>query len=415
MELVDTLVLEASAERRGSSSLPRGTTSPTLKILWSASRNTLRRILPAIRELNIRSDFREAVFIRMAHVKKLDIPLLLRAVATTALLLASPAHAGASLFQRRTTPTGIFLPLTEPSALAAEKQKEIAPLLPAVFSADFDKMNCTGTYISNQGHFLTADHCIQSCFALGADWEKYVEYISYEDPDMISTSGGYQHPEYFVFKRFRTDAIKRDNIHCEVKINGVKKTARLVAAGKGRLFPYSPDRLKSPKLRSQYRELQDQGVWAASDFAVLQLIDQPKTQCLPLGSRAPEIGEKLRAISYTCISAHSQPQNPGGDVPFYTEGIVATPDFYVGQNGRDMLTDGSTPKNTFWSNLAAESCSSGSSALGSDGTILGVFNMLRYGHETLGPLTDLIRLSGIHEVNVAIATQAPDEKIHCEH
>ena len=62
--------------------------------------------------------------------------------------------------------------------------------------------------------------------------------------------------------------------------------------------------------------------------------------------------------------------------------------------------------------LAAETCSSGSVAIGQDGAILGVFNMLFYGDKNRGPKSNLIRISGVHEINLAIKEQAPNE-IHC--
>jgi len=242
----------------------------------------------------------------------------------------------------------IYLPLNEIQLLSKEKQEELSPLLKAIFSADFKGMNCTGTYISNEGHFITADHCIQGCFDLGEDWLDYVEYKDFEDSNFKTRPRG---NEYFVFKRFRTEKI-RDNLFCKVKVNGKEEVANLIVAGKGRLYPYYPKSLKSKLLKEKYNEFQLKGVWAASDFAILQLISKPRTECLPLGDREPMINEKLKTISYTCISTPSKPNNNSGDIPLYTEGVHANERFFPGES-KKMLTDGTTPPNVFWSNLGA--------------------------------------------------------------
>ena len=271
-------------------------------------------------------------------------------------------------------------------------------------------MNCTGTYISNEGHFITADHCIQACFTFGEDWQTYIDYQSFEDREVFKPKPGPKQPDYFVLKRFRTEKI-RDKYFCDVKVNGVMKKANLIAAGKGRLFPYSQGELYSEKLKQQYRTLLENGVWAASDFAILQLVEKPQTPCMPLGNRKPAPGEKLRVVSYTCVPTPSRPQNPEGDVALYSEGIPAVPEFFTGQS-KEMLTDGSTPPNTFWSNLDGETCSSGSAVIGEDGKILGIYNMLQYRDKRFGPLVNLVRLSGTAEIQAAIESQAK-EKFQC--
>jgi len=306
------------------------------------------------------------------------------------------------------TPTEIYQPLTEISLLPKDKQESIASLLPAIFSADFEGSNCTGTFISHEGHLLTADHCIQSCFKFdGETWEDYIEYRLYEDPSILKAP---KTLDYFTFKRFRAEKI-RDKYLCDVRINGQMKKANLIVSGKGRLFPYSLGELQSKNLKDQYKTLLSKGIWAASDFAILQLTEKPKTACIPLGKREPRPMEQLRAVSYTCIPTPLHPDNRNGDVPLYTEGILATPDFFTRESAAE-LTNGSTPNNTFWSNLAAETCSSGSAVIGSDGTILGVFNMLTYGSDKFGPATNLVRVSGVAEILAGISAQA--QSITCD-
>ncbi|MGE3973166.1 MAG: hypothetical protein AB7F59_01420, partial [Bdellovibrionales bacterium] len=175
-----------------------------------------------------------------------------------------------------------FLPLVEFIKLESEHQKRAKSIFEASFSADFPNMNCTGTFISNEGHFLTADHCIQSCFKFGDnDFEKYVEYEAIRGPNLE-----FGQQQWLSLRSFKNEVVT-DKILCELEVNGEKKKARLIAAGKGAVQPFSPLYLK--ELLPKYKEYESKGIgWPSSDFAVLQLIEKPQTPCLHMGNRWPQ-------------------------------------------------------------------------------------------------------------------------------
>lgn len=316
-----------------------------------------------------------------------------------------------------------YLPLTEPQNLSAFKQLEIAPLLAATFHANFANGNCTGTYISNEGHFITADHCIKGCFDFGKEFEdnmdvqifkknpdmltrfytfkdkdgkKYLESKTFSDEDMPHQS--------FTFQRYLPE-MTSGKVLCDVEVNGERKRARLVVFGNGNLNPYKIKNFESAKIETLYRNFEKSGVgWPTSDFAILQMIDKPKTECMQLGVRPPEDNEKLKAISYTCIATSSRPSNYSGEVALYTEGILATADMFKSADEKNSYT----PKNygnMLHSNIDADTCSSGSSVVGSDGTILGVMSMVRDKNETWGPHIKLVELTSAVGISRTVRQQ----------
>lgn len=238
-------------------------------------------------------------------------------------------------------------PLTKVNELSEEKKQGLQKMLNVSFWAKFDDMSCSGTFINNQGMFLTADHCIKSCFVDEND-DQYTEFKSFHRRDLGPA-------QWLNFRRLYPKLIP-ENITCETIINGESKSSRLIVASKGRLNPYFPKQLIAPDLIARYREFVDSGAgWPTGDFAILELTDKPKTNCLQLDNRLPRKDELIRSISFPLLILDKR-------IPFYSSGF--------------LLDEEKSEPNSFVTTVDAETGSSGASLVGEDGKILGVMSIV---------------------------------------
>tara|TARA_B110001454_G_scaffold10218_1_gene9647 strand:+ start:218 stop:1138 length:921 start_codon:yes stop_codon:yes gene_type:complete len=238
-------------------------------------------------------------------------------------------------------------PLTMVNELSAAKKQGLQKLLNVSFGAEFDGFSCSGTFINNQGMFLTADHCIKSCF-LGENDDQYTDYRSFNRRDLGPA-------QWLNFRRFYPNRVP-ENITCETVINGETKKSKLVVASNGRLNPYFPKQLEAPDLIEKYKEFVESGAgWPTGDFAILELTDKPKTNCLQLGNRLPSKGETIQSISFPLMNLNER-------IPFYSSGV--------------LLDEEKSEPNSFVSTVDAETGSSGASLIGEDGKILGVVSIV---------------------------------------
>ncbi len=238
-------------------------------------------------------------------------------------------------------------PLTKVDKLSAKKKQELQKILDVSFWAEFDGFSCSGTFINNRGMFLTADHCIKSCFIDERD-EQYTVTKSFHRRDLGPA-------QWLNFRRLYPQLMP-DNITCETVINGEIKRSRLVVASKGRLNPYFPKQLEAPELITKYKKFVDSGAgWPTGDFAILELTDKPKTNCLQLGDRLPQKGELMQSISFPLMNLDKR-------IPFYSAGV--------------LLENEPSEPNSFVTSVEAETGSSGASIIGKDGDIIGVASIV---------------------------------------
>lgn len=260
----------------------------------------------------------------------------------------------------------IYFPLTKVEELSTSKKQALQRLLDVSFWAEFEGMSCSGTFINNQGMFLTADHCIKSCF-LDENDDQYTEYKSFSRRDIGQA-------QWLNFRRFYPKLIP-ENITCETVVNGEIKHSRLVVASKGRLNPYFPKQLEAPDLIAKYKEFVESGAgWPTGDFAILELKDKPKTNCLQLGNRLPQQGELIQSISFPLMNSEKR-------IPFYSSGI--------------WLEEEKGEPNSFITTVDAETGSSGASLIGEDGKILGVMSIVIDIYDRKNKLKKMLKVTSV--------------------
>lgn len=263
-------------------------------------------------------------------------------------------------------------PMARFDDLPTEKKNELKLAREATFSIQ-KPTGCTGTFISNDGHFITAHHCIKRCLRFGADWQQYLRHTSYKDANFPAHGGramsphGSQ-PEYFTLREWMVEKIQ-EKIVCHIAINGrQQEEAKLIALGKGELWPYFRSQLRSPMLNEQYKSLTKLGFGGASDFAILQLKSHRRTNCLNFASQRPVINEAVHTLSFP-RSDPSEVENFGGKTLIYSSGkniqvlALSEPCFL----GKQDLDEG-----TFLTSLEVNSQSSGSSVLNKHNEIVGI-------------------------------------------
>ena len=230
-------------------------------------------------------------------------------------------------------------------------------------------VDCTGTFISNRAHFLTALHCIAGCLAKNHAIERT---HAVEDP--VATVRGRE-----IFTDLMTvDEEKIDEgVSCPMQIGKRKVNAKIIlTGGKGWFFPKDSLAAFAKKYPEDHQALLDSGYEHGYDFAILQIESATTPNCLTLAQQAPSTGEPLKSISFSCVDRNDTYFD--GKVPLFTSGHrtagFKTSDFYksAGIKGLPYKTDFIDRKDTFFSSVDIEKCGSGSGLFDSQSRLAGI-------------------------------------------
>ncbi|MCM2322367.1 MAG: trypsin-like peptidase domain-containing protein [Oligoflexia bacterium] len=252
--------------------------------------------------------------------------------------------------------------LTEWNSLPDELRQELEPLKASTFALDFEEgMNCTGTFVSNSGHIITAGHCFDRC-----QWGQLSRRGL--EPDEIVSASLRNHDNKRWVQSLEFDTAIFGSFTCKVKINGKPEEITYLGGGRGELYPFFSGQLKKDGVYDTtietWRTLVSQGYGAGGDFGLFKL-ERKDTPCRKLSDSSVLPGERLHVLSHTCIDGYGSRHARNGQMTFYSRGIEDT------RNLSRFYPDLSIEPYRH-STIHAESCSSGSSVIGEDGTIKGI-------------------------------------------
>lgn len=132
---------------------------------------------------------------------------------------------------------------------------------------------CSGTYISRQGHILTAAHCVSESYS-NAKKSREKDLILVENP---------------------ADVVRFDRVRTGLRDGSVR--TELLVAGRGYI-----DVVKIPADISELRkrpELDHRvAAMASGDWAILQTVGVAEAPCAPVADRMPKPGEPLWAAGF---------------------------------------------------------------------------------------------------------------------
>lgn len=152
--------------------------------------------------------------------------------------------------------------------------------------ADGDDLGCSATIISNQGHVLTALHCLPQCVRLTEG--KSVKSFRFTVPDHQQVKGGKANCKL----PFAQEGKKLGNLASQV-----------VAAGAGYVFAVDIENLKKeldkkPERRAAFSQLIQAGVGIPGDYAILRVPGLAGRTCANTSSRTATVNESVWNIGY---------------------------------------------------------------------------------------------------------------------
>lgn len=169
----------------------------------------------------------------------------------------------------------------------------------------------------------------------------------------------------------------RDNPTCKGKIGDDEVEVTVLATGgKGWLEPKNALASFSKFNPDEYKDLVDDGYEHSADYAILQIQTLTPKICLPLTETEIVEGQKLHAISYSCLQRKEL--RTSGQIPLFTEGIKTKgfkdSAYYkkLGEKRIQFYVEGIERKETFFSTLDIEKCGSGSALFDERLNIVGI-------------------------------------------
>lgn len=271
-------------------------------------------------------------------------------------------------------------PLTSLRALSQEKREAIRPLIDASFHFRMQPgIDCTGTYISESGHFLTALHCIAGCLAKNHALasERASDEPLYRTKITHRHSGETTFEDFFVRKITVDDDRVDEGVECPARVGQKQVQMKVImTGGKGWLAPKDKLALFSKKFPDDYKALLEDGYEHRGDFAIVQVQDQKSPACLSLTERAPEVGKPLQAVSFPCLRRGSL--DVDGTVPLFTSGRRTSgfrqSEYFKSRGEARIPFDVKTVERgeTFFSTLDIEKCGSGTALVDESMAIAGL-------------------------------------------
>ena len=145
----------------------------------------------------------------------------------------------------------IFFLLLFPFELKAKSGWQTLPSDPSVVKIENSSGTCTGTFISNNGHILTARHCLHTCLIQ----EKAVQET------IIFPDYGWQSPKLYRQNRVAT---------CSLKLNGQETKVQVLSSGPGFMMPTEQASLQFYD-KQVYNDFLEQGFLHNGDYALLKV------------------------------------------------------------------------------------------------------------------------------------------------
>jgi hypothetical protein len=241
-------------------------------------------------------------------------------------------------------------------------------------------VNCTGTFISNTGHLLTALHCVASCLQRGGAVERS---LALEEPVKLeryrSTPNGPIKTRKVYAYKFSVDdeRLSANDLICPGLLGNQRQDFKIVlAGGKGWLAPKNALAEFSKRQPAAYRSLLDEGYEHDTDFAVLEATGYKNKSCLQLAADGPAENEKLQAIAYACVDRAEIKAE--GQTALYSRGRKTNgfreSEYFKARSPKGLEFDSSVleRRDIFFSSLDMEKCGSGTAVLDERFNVRGV-------------------------------------------
>jgi hypothetical protein len=284
------------------------------------------------------------------------------------------------LFETLTIVARADLQLTSLPSLTLNEQSHLRSAISASFHFRLeDGVDCTGTYISSSGHFITARHCVNKCLAKNQALTRELAIAEPTGQMKIGRSkdGAVLVRPVHTFKVTVDDDRVNDGIDCPGILNQQRVNMRIVlTGGKGWLSPSNSLASFSKLFPDEYQELLNDGYEHLGDFAILQVLGAKNSACLNFSVKAPAVGRNVQAVSYPCLERPTFLAS--GETALYTRGSRTTgfkeSDYYKSIGEAKIPFNISTVQrnDTFFSTLDIEKCGSGTAVLDDNLNIVGI-------------------------------------------
>jgi hypothetical protein len=270
------------------------------------------------------------------------------------------------------------VPLTSIKNLSNKTRIDIEPVLNATFHFRMQPgVDCTGTYISNTGHFITALHCISGCLAKNhalareLAFEEPVQQVKVKLPTETILK------DIFAYKMTVDEDKVDEGIVCPGVIGDKKTDMQIVmTGGKGWLAPKETLAAFSKRFPAEYSALLNDGYEHSADFAIVQAVDIKAPSCLKLSQQGPVTNQTLHAVSYACLSREGL--STDGKTPLFTQGHrtsgFKSSEYFerLGPKRIPFQAAVVERKETFFSSLDMEKCGSGTAILDERSNVVGI-------------------------------------------
>lgn len=257
--------------------------------------------------------------------------------------------------------------------------------------------SCSGTYISDTGHILTALHCVRDCIwdslerekkEAGINWFDYYYDNNYHHSIQgVSKSLNFAEqdhendPDYLrdvQISSFDLTPNEFRGLRCNMFIDKELVEVELLGAGVGHLWPFYSSKVDGNKELDLWRSFVKEGYGASGDFAILREVNpKENVPCISITDEKMKENEKLYTLSSTCTRKYRNQDRDGSKV-YFDSGKEATSKF-------SSYNSIKVPQ-MFISTLNGENCSSGSAFVDENGNIKGVMvQVVNYHDRTSRP------------------------------
>jgi hypothetical protein len=257
----------------------------------------------------------------------------------------------------------ILLITVAPDSLHAVSGWETLTSDPTVIKIEASGGTCTGTYISDEGHILTARHCIHGCLIAQGFVQETPLFPEY----------GWRSPKLYQQNRVA---------HCPVQLDGQEVEVQVLSSGPGFMIPSEQASLALYD-REIHQNFLEQGFLHNGDYALLKVDSLPRNKKCRSMARQPILnGDPVHYFGYPSAST-GRPQGRNSDgnqlmlahgevIPSILQNSCISPD--TNQAGR--LTQTYDRPEIILSTVDILPGSSGSSLLNEQGQVVALINSM---------------------------------------